>query len=163
MERKGCESIVAKSAWIPPWFTAANDNCFTGITCQQIIIYIKHFLAQQLELASIWYAITIIVGDVVTNVRSLKSRKKLMHMNAEQSGREDTALSHSINTLRPRQDGRHFPDDIFKRIFFNEKPLSEPMMVLSTDAYMRHSASMCYACIYAYPNNGLSSGYFNLI
>ena len=25
-----------------------------------------------------------------------------------------------INTLRPRQNGRHFPDAIFKRIFFNE-------------------------------------------
>ena len=25
-----------------------------------------------------------------------------------------------INTLRPRQDGRHFPDDIFKRILLNE-------------------------------------------
>ena len=25
-----------------------------------------------------------------------------------------------VNTLRPRQDGRHFPDDIFKCIFFNE-------------------------------------------
>ena len=25
-----------------------------------------------------------------------------------------------INTLRPRQDGRHFPEDIFKRIFLNE-------------------------------------------
>ena len=25
-----------------------------------------------------------------------------------------------LNTLRPRQDGRHFPDDIFKWIFFNE-------------------------------------------
>ena len=25
-----------------------------------------------------------------------------------------------LNTLRPRQDGRHFPDDIFKCIFFNE-------------------------------------------
>ena len=25
-----------------------------------------------------------------------------------------------INTLRPRQDGRHFPDNIFKRIFLNE-------------------------------------------
>ena len=25
-----------------------------------------------------------------------------------------------INTLRPRQSGRHFPDDIFKWIFFNE-------------------------------------------
>ena len=26
-----------------------------------------------------------------------------------------------INTLRPRQNGRHFPDDIFKCIFLNEK------------------------------------------
>ena len=26
----------------------------------------------------------------------------------------------SLNTLRPRQDGRHFPDDIFKWIFLNE-------------------------------------------
>ena len=25
-----------------------------------------------------------------------------------------------VNTLRPRQDGRHFADDIFKCIFFNE-------------------------------------------
>ena len=25
-----------------------------------------------------------------------------------------------LNTLRPRQDGRHFPDNIFKRIFLNE-------------------------------------------
>ena len=25
-----------------------------------------------------------------------------------------------INTLRPRQSGRHFPDDIFKYIFLNE-------------------------------------------
>ena len=25
-----------------------------------------------------------------------------------------------INTLRPRQDGSHFPDHIFKCIFFNE-------------------------------------------
>ena len=28
-----------------------------------------------------------------------------------------------FNTLRPRQDGRHFPDDIFKCIFFNENVL----------------------------------------
>ena len=25
-----------------------------------------------------------------------------------------------VNTLRPRQDGRHFPDDIFKHIFLKE-------------------------------------------
>ena len=28
-----------------------------------------------------------------------------------------------LNTLRPRQNGRHFPDDIFKYIFLNEKVL----------------------------------------
>ena len=27
---------------------------------------------------------------------------------------------YSVNTLRPRQNGQHFADDIFKRIFFNE-------------------------------------------
>ena len=35
----------------------------------------------------------------------------------------DNNISHEINTidiLRPRQDGRHFPDDIFKCIFVNE-------------------------------------------
>ena len=83
---------------------------------------------------------------------------------------------YDFNTLRPRQYGRHFPDDSFKRICLNEdvsislkislkfvpkvqfnnipalvqimawrrpgdKPLSEPMIVFS-DAYMRHSASM---------------------
>ena len=26
----------------------------------------------------------------------------------------------SVNTLKPRQNGRHFPDDIFKCIFLNE-------------------------------------------
>ena len=30
------------------------------------------------------------------------------------------AVMWSFNTLRPRQDGRHFPDDIFKCIFLNE-------------------------------------------
>ena len=29
-------------------------------------------------------------------------------------------LTPILNTLRPRQNGRHFPDDIFKCIFFNE-------------------------------------------
>ena len=26
----------------------------------------------------------------------------------------------AVNTLRPRQNGRHLPDDIFKYIFLNE-------------------------------------------
>ena len=46
----------------------------------------------------------------------------------------------------PRQDGRHFLDDILKCISLNEngdKPLSEPIIVsLLTHIYMRHSTSM---------------------
>ena len=30
------------------------------------------------------------------------------------------ANTEHLNTLRPREDGRHFPDDIFKCIFLNE-------------------------------------------
>ena len=30
------------------------------------------------------------------------------------------SIESMVNTLRPRQNGRHFADDIFKRIFFNE-------------------------------------------
>ena len=32
-------------------------------------------------------------------------------------------LSGSFNTMRPRQNGRHFPDDFFKCIFMNENVL----------------------------------------
>ena len=32
----------------------------------------------------------------------------------------DLLLDCLVNTLRPRQDGRHFPDDIFKYIYLNE-------------------------------------------
>ena len=30
------------------------------------------------------------------------------------------SFAHKLDTLRPRQNGRHFPDDIFKCIFLNE-------------------------------------------
>ena len=33
---------------------------------------------------------------------------------------DDLCPVSSFNTLRPRQDGRRFPDDIFKSIFVNE-------------------------------------------
>ena len=76
------------------------------------------------------------------------------------------SLVMDINTLRPRQNGRHFPDDIFKCIFLNENVLilikislkfvpKGPIDIIPalvqiiwtkdgyfTDAYMRHSASM---------------------
>ena len=31
-----------------------------------------------------------------------------------------TDIFHQLNTLRPRQNGRHFADDVFKLIFLNE-------------------------------------------
>ena len=83
--------------------------------------------------------------------------------------------SSQFNTLRPRQNGRHFPDDIFKWIFLNENvwisinislkfvprgPINNiPTLVQvmtrrwpgnkplseSMMAYMHHSASMSYS------------------
>ena len=43
----------------------------------------------------------------------LAKRYDLTHNVAVKSGK-------MVNTLRPRQNGRHFPDDIFKWIFLNE-------------------------------------------
>ena len=34
--------------------------------------------------------------------------------------KKNDLYSPDINTLRPRQNVRHFPDDIFKCIFFSE-------------------------------------------
>ena len=54
-----------------------------------------------------------------------------------------------INTLRPRQNGRHFADDALKRIslYENVRMLDQVTSYYLhqgyiTDAYMRHSASM---------------------
>ena len=41
----------------------------------------------------------------------------IRHMKERCPGNPGTG---TINTLRPRQNGRHFPDDIFKWIFLNE-------------------------------------------
>ena len=88
----------------------------------------------------------------------------------------DPVLAHygMLNTLRPRRNGQHFADDIFKHIFFNkntwilikislkfvpkrDKPLSEPMMVnlfeyvslrLNELKVKPHMRCHCHAYIY---------------
>ena len=76
-----------------------------------------------------------------------------------------------FNTLRPRQNGRHFPDDIFKWIFFNENvwilinislkfvpggPINNIPTLVQVMAWCRPGAShylnqwwLNYQCIYA--------------
>ena len=49
---------------------------------------------------------------------SLPSHSNSLHK--ETRADEFTSTYSSFNTLRPRQNGRHFADDIFKWIFFNE-------------------------------------------
>ena len=39
---------------------------------------------------------------------------------ARRANNADSLFMSCLNTLRPRQNGRHFPDDIFKWIFLNE-------------------------------------------
>ena len=43
-----------------------------------------------------------------------------MPLGAEKEGRVRSLLRKCVNTLRPRQDRRHFADDIFKWIVFDE-------------------------------------------
>ena len=42
------------------------------------------------------------------------------HLGSEWLSKSFPAVVESFNTLRPRQNGRHFADDIFKCIFMNE-------------------------------------------
>ena len=51
-----------------------------------------------------------------TSSEALKSNMALARGMHEANG----MMGSYINTLRPRQNGRHFPDDTFKRIFWNE-------------------------------------------
>ena len=43
----------------------------------------------------------------------------MSHLLAPISQTDDNRDGGIVNTLRPRQNGRHFPDDIFKCIFLN--------------------------------------------
>ena len=52
-----------------------------------------------------------------------------------------------VNTLRPRQNGRHFPDDVFKCIFLNEN-VWIPIDVQATSHYL-NQWWLDYRCIYA--------------
>ena len=68
----------------------------------------------------------IIVNWTVTNklqwnfnqIQKLSFAK--MHLKKSSAKRCPFCPEGLINTLRPRQNGRHFPDDIFKCIFLNE-------------------------------------------
>ena len=44
---------------------------------------------------------------------------------------------HWVNTLRPRQNGRHFPDDIFKCVFLNE------IVCISLKVFLRFQLTIC--------------------
>ena len=100
--------------------------------------------------------------DILVNVSEMARWVPLLHAHS--------TTWQSVNTLRPRRNGHHFADDIFKHIFFNENiwiliqislksvprdPINNiPALVqimawrrpgdddYITDAYMSHSASM---------------------
>ena len=59
---------------------------------------------------------TIVYLSVARANHNLNQRSRSCHWKTNHRFRR----SHPLNTLRPRQDGCLFPDDIFKSIFFNE-------------------------------------------
>ena len=57
-----------------------------------------------------------------TILRQVKNNfsKENGNKNKQTAQDDDSAINAPFNTLRPRQNGRHFADDIFKCIFLNE-------------------------------------------
>ena len=53
-------------------------------------------------------------------VANLSSKFRMYFFNVKHCIDNISGMVGPINTLRPRQDGRHFADDIFTCIFFNE-------------------------------------------
>ena len=54
----------------------------------------------------------------------------VFHRHDVMVGSNENGIGCSFNTLRPRQNGRHTADDIFKRIFLNENiwiPIKIPL------------------------------------
>ena len=54
----------------------------------------------------------------------MKCLLQYMEMNATIQHWNYYTFSSFFNTLRPRQNGRHFPDDIYKYIFLTEKSIN---------------------------------------
>ena len=71
------------------------------------------------SLSGIWYDLIarmlIIMGTAIFTVNHSEQLFNLFYQPTNPS-----SLAHSLSTLRPRQNGRHFADAIFKCIFLNE-------------------------------------------
>ena len=63
------------------------------------------------------YLVCLIIYNILYDKLSLR---RLPHCPVIGMGSEIYKITKPLNTLRPRQNGRHFADDIFKRIFLNE-------------------------------------------
>ena len=88
------------------------------------VIYVMHILSFcNLHSNSVVFEVVIIMiyyyqykmyFFTITDLQTKNARSE-MHTNAAV-----TAEAMTVNTLRPRQDGRRFTDDTFERIFLNE-------------------------------------------
>ena len=71
----------------------------------------------------VWQSHTLIVSKfIIAGVHACLVESGVSPL-SEQACRVGVTSALFFNTLRPRQHGRHFPDDIFKCIFFNENVL----------------------------------------
>ena len=125
------EESITTSGFPSFWASNAENCCF--LYCNRNKLLNKQFELPVIE--QLWYScnITVIVYHIVTN---LLDRRQLPwwhyydnplcytgaicpnHKNLS-AGLAGQSLP-LINTLRPRQNGRRFTDDTFKRIFWNE-------------------------------------------
>ena len=86
--------------------------------CKHIFMYLKiNLVVQQLKSMAPLMKIFLIINARYYSMENAVICERVTIVICGWSG---TNRSQNINTLRPRQNGRHFADDIFKYIFLNE-------------------------------------------
>ena len=95
---------VLAGSYLVPWWGKSLGNFFANIEFSYKVKWVYQHFYHEIS----WYCIC---HFKKCRLIVKKCSRSLIYLGL---------MSHSFKTLRPRQSGRHFPDDIFKCIFFNE-------------------------------------------
>ena len=98
---------------MPPFLTFLSQGLVKYSLA--IIFCLVWFNIHELDPTLVMWSVLGVVDHVLCYGYVFNSKVVLFHRSEE-----STSLVIHLNTLRPRQKGRQFPDDIFKWIFLNE-------------------------------------------
>ena len=109
--------------WILPIFSKFHITCLKILGMKKIVIRTREVLLKWVvdDKICTWTVSSSMselyqshILSLVAGTQSQYHKSTIYHISTS------SASSHTFNTLRPRQNGCHFTDDIFKCIFLNE-------------------------------------------